>query len=127
MLTSAAAAAMTFNLICTGALAVTSFEGTKSESYRDEYRVDLNTNQWCEGECKAHHPIVSVQPAQITLEDKKGSGTTEASVSNFINRETGQHHVLVSSGYRRSLIVMKYEGTCTPAPFTGFPDFKTKF
>ncbi|WP_158014130.1 hypothetical protein [Sphingomonas sanxanigenens] len=124
---AATAAVMTFNLVCAGTVTTTSFAETKSAPYRSEYRVDLNMNRWCETDCKAIHTIAAVQPAQITLTEKKGEGRFDASVSNFINRETGAHFGLVRSGYGRSAVGMKYEGTCTPAPFTGFPDFKTKF
>ncbi|MBU7589214.1 MAG: hypothetical protein KAF42_08385 [Sphingopyxis terrae] len=128
---SAAAPAAQFNLNCAGTLNSSSILGDKSEEYTATYRIDLAKKKWCEQDCKALHDIVSIQPAQLTLSEERVDSPSERSfLINMIDRETGAHKIISSSEnyrIRGSILNLRWEGTCEPATFTGFPDLKTKF
>lgn len=128
----AAAQATQFNLLCSGTLTSSSvLNAERVEPYSSLYRIDLATQKWCEAECKALHDISSIQPAQLTLEERKTDTLSEKSLFlNMIDRETGAHKVLVTSSTPRDRLSARslhWEGTCEPAPFTGFPTLTTKF
>ncbi|WP_158013904.1 hypothetical protein [Sphingomonas sanxanigenens] len=125
---AATAVMMTFNLVCTGTVTTTSYNDRKSAPYNYVYRIDLSKSRWCDGECKSINEVASVQPASITLKDKKEDGPfSKSSTRNVINRETGEHSILHVRRLSATPFSMEWQGTCTPSPFTGFPDFKTKF
>lgn len=129
MLYASAAAAATFNLICSGTLTTESFYSKESKPYRYEYRIDLEQKKWCSEDCKVIREIADVQPTRLVLEPPQDVNTvTEKKFSSgYIDRETGRHSVFASSGRRADIIMLNWEGQCEKAPFTGFPAFETKF
>lgn len=123
-------AAMTFNLICAGTLTTETFHGGRqSEPYRYEYRIDLDRRKWCDGDCRTLHDIAEVQPTALVLEPPRDIDTLARRefYMGSINRETGRHSVLSTSGRRERILIMRWEGQCERAPFSGFPDFPTRF
>jgi hypothetical protein len=72
-----ALAAAAFNLICTGTQTTDSIIGHDTKPYETTYRVNLDVKKWCEGQCKAHHDIVSIQPAELRLQDKNKDTPSE--------------------------------------------------
>jgi hypothetical protein len=65
----------------------------------------------------------------ITLQDERSDTPSEKRLHvETVNRETGRHYILDNSDSRDlGIMLMKWEGQCEKAPFTGFPEFKTKF
>lgn len=127
---TATTAILAFNLLCTGTQSVIGVGvGDSGKPYASEYRIDLEAGKWCESDCKALHQLASVQPTQITLQDTSegNAAAGEGTVVNFINRETGVHYSLASSGKAYNRISIKWKGQCERKPFTGFPKFETKF
>jgi hypothetical protein len=127
---SAATDPAQFNLVCSGTLTTESLAlGKKSEPYSYTYRFDLKSNKYCEGECKATRAILRVDPTVITLADEKTDTPSERSIhAETIDRETGRHYILRNTDSNDlGIMLMKWEGQCEKAPFTGFPEFKTKF
>lgn len=121
----AAAAALTFNLICTGTMEARTVDGIDNEPYRYEYRIDLQRGKWCEGDCRALHDFVRVSQTQLTLEDVNIDTPHERRTSlNLINRETGEQRIFAST---RHLLLMEWRGTCERAAFSGFPTLPTRF
>jgi hypothetical protein len=117
----AAAVATTFNLVCSGTLATGMIEKGRVRDFKSEpftmiYRVDLASRRWCTDECEETKPIVSVSDTRIVF---LSQDTPELSlrIGASVNRESGefQHHL--KSGDFSAL----RQGTCEPAPFTGFP------
>lgn len=129
VLALAAAASSAFNLICSGTLTVQSLLVNKTEPYSYTYRFDLAQNKWCESECKATHEILRVQPTQIILVDEKADTPREKSFAfHMIDRETGKETIVRNSQSNLTgPMLMKWQGQCAKAPFTGFPEFKTQF
>jgi hypothetical protein len=120
-----------FNLVCTGTQTTKSLMTDKSQPYSAVYRIDLDGGKWCEGECKALHPIAHILPTQLQLQsDKVDSPSERSTTSNMIDRETGAHTILAtfSSPRDRAYAVMiQWAGQCEKSAFTGFPKFETKF
>jgi hypothetical protein len=118
-----------FNLLCTGTVTTNGASGLPDRPYSYTYMIDLDAGKWCSGECKAIHKIVSIQPAQITLEDSEESdpvlGISKLKV--FVNRETGRHTGIGSSRPRGRPNEIYWDGQCERAPFSGFPKIITKF
>jgi hypothetical protein len=130
MIQVAVAAAAAFNLVCTGTVESEDiFSGKQIEPYSYTYRIDLATKRWCDGECLAPKDIAAVLPTALILSPKRDIETP--TVKDFrdgsIDRRTGRHSILSSSGRGRSILLMKWEGQCEKQPFTGFPKFDTKF
>lgn len=123
------AAAAAFNLVCSGTLSQKSFQTERAEPYSYTYRIDLDAKKFCGDECKAISDIAEVQPGFIRLFPNKNIDTPRLrEFSNeTINRETGRHSALSTSGFGRNILIMKWEGKCERSAFTGFPEFKTKF
>jgi hypothetical protein len=129
-LATAPAPANQFNLECKGTLSSESFyAGKKAEPYAYTYRIDLSAKKYCDGECKVLRDVADVQPTVIVLEpDQDISSSTEKKFSSgSIDRETGRHSVLVTSGRREDILILRWEGQCERQPFSGFPSFPTKF
>jgi hypothetical protein len=127
---AAAAASAAFNLVCTGSITTQSLAlGEKSEPYSYTYRIDLKANRYCESDCRSPRPIFKVDPTVITLQDERSDTPSEKRLHvETVNRETGRHYILDNSDSRDlGIMLMKWEGQCEKAPFTGFPEFKTKF
>jgi hypothetical protein len=129
---SASAQANQFNLVCSGTMTSTSVIGAdRVEPYSSTYRIDLAAQKWCEGDCKALHDISSVQPTQLTLEERKVDTLFERSLLvNFIDRETGAHIITSTSSSPRdrlSTLNLRWDGRCEASAFSGFPNHPVKF
>ena len=123
------AALAAFNLVCTGTMSANKTAPMPDEPYKFVYRVDLDAEKWCDGECKATHKIASIQPTQITFEDsnEKDPVGGKSAIKSFVNRETGLHVVTSKSvNFGRSMLLI-WKGSCERQEFTGFPKFVTKF
>lgn len=103
--------AQQFDLVCTN----TDTGGT----YR--LRMDLESNRWCEGECREARPIASVDADRYTLFDFDNRGRTLRTQGlSFINRHTGEHYEsMISTGGLAQ--VSRRSGQCERAPFSGMP------
>lgn len=122
------AAAAAFNLVCSGTFSHQGYQNQGSEPYNRTLRVDLDRKKYCEAECKALFDIASVQPTQITLKKEQIDTPRERRfVDETIDRETGRHSGLSTSGVGSRRLIMKWEGKCERQAFTGFPEFRTKF
>ena len=125
------AAAATFNLTCAGTVETTTILGTRTGPYSYTYRIDLDAQKWCNGDCEEINPIYSVQPDAIMLENvNTASPTEEERVVDIIDRKTGEHSlwsINKNLSNPRYTILMKHKGTCEKSAFTGFPNVKTKF
>lgn len=128
-LASAGADPAKFDLVCKGTLTTISLvSGVEEEPYERLLRVDLAQKKYCEDECKALFDIVEVGPTQITLRDKdSGPGINREQSKSYVNRVTGKHHSLVTSGGVSDRMTMTWKGACEPRAFSGFPVFETKF
>lgn len=129
LLTTGAAVAAAFNLVCSGTIESTTLEGTRTEPYSYIYRLDLDAKKWCDDGCGVLRDIAEVQPAFIVLQPNKNidTSTQKEFYETRIERETGRETTLLTSGRRASILIMKWEGQCEKQPFTGFPKFDTKF
>lgn len=108
LLAISAPSAEQFDLICQ----------SRAETIR--YRVDLAAGEWCWETCFATWKIAQVTSTRITFKDQDTpSGTAYA----YVDRITGAWRQ--SSADQYSLVVN--EGTCKPAPFTGFGAERAKF
>ena len=124
------AIAATFNLVCSGTITTDSFYARgQKEPYSYTYRIDLDKRKWCEGQCGVIRDIHDVQPVRIELEPPEDTNTPTKKrfFSSTINRTTGVHSTLLTSGRGTDMLIMKWEGSCSKQPFTGFPTFETKF
>lgn len=123
-LLAAAATPQQFDLTCTGQGGT---DGTSSIAWAPtevHFRIDLATRRWCEADCKIIREIAEVQPASIWLE-KQSPYEKAREIVHFraINRETGQYTRIEESRYGSTA----ERGRCQPAPFSGFPEIRTKF
>jgi hypothetical protein len=133
-LTVLAAAAATFDLLCTGT-SYTSPPGQTKEveaPYEKLYRIDLTANRYCEDLCYEIRPIYSVQPASLELEHKEMDALPAGiKITNTINRITGGHEILktrsISTRYGPMDEMDMWLGKCARQPFSGFPKISTQF
>lgn len=128
MIFQAAAAAAAFNLICTGTVQSTSATGRTATPYSMTYRIDLSQGKWCDGECAAPRDLARVLPTQLVLQDdNEDSPRRREMMVVQIDRDTGAHRIFATSGIGVAAIVMRWEGRCQRAPFSGFPSPRTQF
>lgn len=93
--------------------------------YDETLRVDLDRRLWCQGDCKLLRPIADVQPSLIVF--SRESETEKAlrqSNSMLVSREDGRLLALVDRGGRA---ITNIDARCEAAPFSGFPEVKTRF
>lgn len=106
-----------FDLVCRGqeqrALSAPKLE------YTDRYVIDLAAMKWCD----QYHcgSIQDANPGQITFTDKKSDTGARGMVLHYVSRSTGRF----VDFYSDRDVYWSREGTCEPAPFSGFP--ATKF
>lgn len=105
-----ASAADQFDLVCTSKKTVT------------RYRVDLAKMEWCHEDCRGVVKIAEVTSSVLTLLDNQPKFENDGSHSIIINRQTGDW--LNSISEPRSSYFSSVKGTCTVAPFSGFPAAK---
>ena len=125
----AAAVAQTFNLNCTGTHTVRTLDRNTTEPFTHTYRIDLGKAKWCEQECRHLFDFADIGPTQLTFLDKDEVTALGRDVTmTFVSRETGAYHSLSTlKGRLTGIIILKWEGQCEKADFTGFPEFETKF
>lgn len=125
----AALVGQSFNLNCTGIFETRMIGVDKREAFSKTYRVDLEEGLWCENECPNRFPIAQVSDAQIDFTDKMiDTGGFPGRLQVFVNRNTGEYFGLSSSREPGiGPLTLKWTGTCERAPFSGWPERKTKF
>lgn len=111
---SPAAAADTFDLICSGK------DGKSVEEQR--YRIDLARKEYCSGSCEKVEAIAEVTSGMITLWDDKPTLPAGETAYNKINRNTGDWEWYYTS--RQSYRVQDIKGVCEATAFSGFPSAK---
>jgi hypothetical protein len=115
------AAAVAFNLVCTG----TSFIGTgldalkkeNQSSYTETFRIDLDSERWCSGKCETTDPIYRVSRTKIVLKFEQDEKIGSESFI-LLNREDGS--ILDRTKVSGAFMFMN-TGKCERAPFSGFP------
>ncbi len=122
-----AAAAMAFNLVCTGTLTTTAPNAPAPSPYRIEYRVDLKAGLWCQDDCSTRREIFEVTQNEITLDWERDYRARMVSAI-VMDRNTGTHLATISDqtsdGSGR---IRRWGGKCARAAFTGFPAETRKF
>lgn len=113
----ALAAAAAFNLVCP--VTQTAYVPGNPKPFETKFthiiRVDLDARRFCEAECEETMPIASILEEDIVFRgsDRATSGTFEA-----VNRESGKY--FFNALYGPGSMTFR-AGTCSVAPFTGFP------
>ena len=124
-------AAGSFNLLCVGTLETKSAFSDSREAFERVYRIDLDGGIYCSDDCKSTAEIAQVRPTELLLESKDLDTSSRRSTSYLlIDRQTGALKGAATSqtrGDRNSILVLAWSGQCEKQPFTGFPDFETKF
>ncbi len=107
-----------FDLLCAGAL-----EGNPSSEASQDYhfRVNLESNEWCSGECEVIQSVEGVDADQITLVDEINPPFLEViryqrASGNFIHIIEGEYQPGVATASQ------SYTGECQVVAFTGFPE-----
>ena len=106
-----------FDLVCTQ----TASAGRPSTpEYR--FRLDLDLNRWCEGDCARPREIAAVTADRYTLVDSEYRSRTMRTVNkSWINRVTGEHWEQNQSLGSLTQIDSR-EGRCERAAFSGMPE-----
>lgn len=113
---SQAASPQQFDLVCQE----TARSGRPAATeYR--FRIDLEANRWCEGDCAEPRQIAAVTPDRYTLVDDDHRGRTlRVSNLSYVNRLTGEHwEQRMSTGTLTQ--ISRREGRCERAEFSGMP------
>jgi len=117
---AALAVTAAFNLVCTG----TTYIGTGTAALKKEnqspysatFRIDLDAERWCSGDCATTEHIYAIGQTKIVLkleqDEKIGS---ESFIS--LNREDGS----ILDRTKVSDFMIMNSGKCERSPFTGFP------
>lgn len=119
--TALMAMAATFNLICSGNSVTTSaVPNSKAEisKFRTIYRVDLDQRRYCQDECERTRSFSIVTNNELVFQYLDGPEGFFLDVT--VSREDGGYSVTIQSPSSSGFKV----GTCTKAPFTGFPTRK---
>lgn len=114
-----------FDLVCKGITVITSVGSPgSSKPYEKRYRLDIAKGKYCIDACiQGQSDLPEVTDRLIYLEKVKTTGRDAYSVSNFVNRQTGEHFALAID----DRLGINSKGKCEPQPFSGFPQLKTKF
>jgi hypothetical protein len=106
-----------FDLVCTE---TASAGRASTPEYR--FRIDLDLNRWCEGDCARPREIAAVTADRYTLVDmERRSRTLRTSNKSWIDRVTGEHWEQNQSIGGLTQINSR-EGTCERAPYSGMPE-----
>lgn len=85
------------------------------------FRIDLDANRWCEGDCSRPRDIAAVTADRYTLVDSQHrSRTMRTSNKSWIDRVTGEHWEQNQAIGSLTQIESR-EGRCERAPFSGMP------
>lgn len=113
------AAPRQFDLVCTE---TASSGRVSTPEYR--FRVDLDLNRWCEGDCAQPREIAAVTADRYALVDMEHRGRTLRTVNkSWIDRVTGEHWEQNQSIGGLTQINSR-EGQCERAPYSGMPQPK---
>lgn len=105
-----ALAADQFDLVCTA---------PKTEM---RYRIDLARGEWCAGECKRVMKIAEVTSGMLTLHREEPQLPERRRAYTTIDRATGEWRWYYTDA--STISAQDVNGTCEPAPFSGFPAAK---
>lgn len=99
-----------FDLVCT--------ENRTGAEYR--FRLDLDGNRWCEGDCGQTRSIASVTADRYTLFRYEADPASRLRTTglSYIDRQTGEHWEQRTV----SATIERREGRCQRAPFSGMPE-----
>ncbi|WP_156447431.1 hypothetical protein [Blastomonas sp. CCH1-A6] len=112
-----------FDLKCTGERQFHLESPVEPHSYG--FRIDLKSQKWCWEHCDIIFDIAQVHPDRLILAEKhEVLGRVTSHLVNVIDRTNGNHRFR-SSVTGSTGNVHTINGTCEPAPFSGFP--ATKF
>jgi hypothetical protein len=102
-----------FDLVCSGRL-------RDGDPITVRYIVDLAGNRWCKQNGCTIKPLAEVNNTQIVFVDVSAAFPGDPSRSlDYVDRTNGNWSFFTS--------FWMGDGTCTPAPFSGFPTMETKF
>ena len=126
---TATAAILAFNLLCPGTMTTAGMVKSQPKPYAYEYRIDMESGQWCADNCKRLAAIYEIQPSEITLENSTEIDAADilSRTQNVINRETGAHLMTATIDMRSGKSALLWRGQCEKKPFSGFPKLETKF
>ncbi len=114
-------AATTFNLACAGQSDANGITFSEKKKYETVFRVDLELGKWCEDDCKQVEDIARIEPTRIVLRDiSHGDYPLVYHDTEYLDRETAEHHRFVSNKQGRNPFDMTWKGKCTLGEFTGF-------
>lgn len=107
--------AATFNLVCTGThVQITRGSVVPDTQFTHTFRVDLDRGRYCREDCQQTLPIFQVTDTKIVFTRiEQDSILIEVSVS----RENGFYNAISNSPAGSGWS----QGSCTTAPFAGFP------
>jgi hypothetical protein len=112
------AASDQFDLVCTGKVTIRWNLETRARISR--YHVDLAAKQWCVDDCPAIKGFAEVSPTILVFDEAKAAFRGDPSERlDFVKRDTGY--------WAFSDSTWQGEGSCEPAPFSGFPTIQSKF
>jgi hypothetical protein len=114
-----------FTLLCEGTTTTANgFGSVRREPYSYGYRIDLETRQWCDGDCKFLRPVHKADRKTIILsppERRRGLWSGLNISNETIDRTTGRHTIRSRSGKPNSRLVMRSDGECEAGQSSGFP------
>lgn len=123
MITTVAAVAAAFNLVCHGTAYHSShLLGPKENEHQFEiiYHVDLGAGRYCAGPCTVTSPIKQITDTMIVFEMEERGKLDDTLV--YADRESGRYFDRVRHFTSPDfLLVDMAEGQCERAPFTGLP------
>jgi hypothetical protein len=133
--TAQAQQAQQFDLLCTSAGADTKGGAFKAEDVH--LRVDLAKKLWCEEPppeyaqmrpCASPKPIAEVKPDQIWFEKATAEEDVRGRLhARVVDRSTGEYMYVHDFPILNRIDHVAIVSRCEPAPFSGFPEPKTKF
>jgi len=119
-LASVAHAVPNVNLVCDGTRVITEPGVTKAtEKFHEVYRIDYESNRWCQGSCTSITPIIALTNERITL---LGGGGSLLASDVAIDRVKGtlEIHSRFTSPLDHRTRLYDVNAPCKPQPFTGF-------
>lgn len=110
-----------FNLLCTGTTSEPGLFGISKTPSAAEYRVNLDTGQWCDGACAALSKIAEISPSRVILRDDPYDPSRNFFYRALllIDRTNGEFTLIAARQVTK--------GTCVKKEFTGFPVPAVKF